>query len=509
MVELRPYQIETINKLRKSTIKSKKILTVLPTGAGKTIIFGQIVHNALEKGKIHNILILAHRRNLIYQTQNVFKEKFGIDAGIIMAGESHSFGKQVYIASKDTLVRRLDDDDPTRSIQHVPADLIIIDEAHLSATKTYQKILSHYPKSLLLGFTATPCRSDGKGLGCVFDTMIETATTGELIKSKYLCDVRYFVPSRPDLKKLKTAGDDYIADKNMEKAMDKPKIIGNIVEHWLKYGEDQKTLIFAVNIRHSMHICEAFEKAGIKTWHLDGSSSDDERDNAFTAMENGNIKIICNVGLYREGLDVPNIGCIIMARPTKSIGLYRQCVGRGLRKSPGKPYLIFFDFAGIVDELGTLDLPIIWTLKDDKKAEIKEKVRKQKEKRLFECKVCGELFDGINICPTCGTELKKYAKDIASINGKLEEIEFGKKLNRKEGWGVKVQAIEYLRYLQRKKGYQDGWVAHKYKEIFGRWPNHPNVKYTSPVRHTEGQGYNYVKYILIKNHYDYHKGATK
>ncbi len=502
-VQLRDYQEKGLDLLRKSIMSGhKRPICVMPTGAGKTILFGRIVYNALQNGK--RLALFAHRRNLIFQMRNSLIKHYGIEPGIIMAGEEPDRSKPVQIISKDTYIRRLEIVEKQYGAQahKVEADILIIDECHLSITKTYQRIISHYQDSNIIGFTATPCRSDGRGLGIIYDDLIDVVDTRTLMEQGYLVPVRYFVPMEADLQKLGVKGWDYDMDK-ADKMFNQPKIVGNIVEHWLKYGEDRKTIVFAINVKHSRKICQDFEKHGIKTWHLDAHSSDEERENAFRAMESGAIKIISNVGLYREGLDVPNIGCVIMARPTKSLGLWRQCGGRGLRPAPGKADLILFDFAGIVETLGFLDDKIHWVLDANEKPWVQKRKDKDKKQRIKTCKVCGMIYEEDTLCPTCGSEPRKPVRDVETVDGELKALSPEQKRNKKD-WSFKIATAQNLKHYAIEKGYKEGWWRHAYKELFGVWPNDPRVKYCEPKKVT-GEPYNLFRYLLIRRAKAYRK----
>jgi len=358
-VKLRDYQTGAILELRNFIkLGLKKVIMALPCGAGKSIIFGQIIKNALEKDK--TILWLVHRRNLVFQMRDVLKE-FDIECGLIMSGITSETKLPVQLCTIQTLGRRLKLADPFSNRFFIDADLVLIDEGHRSISKTYLDIIKLYQDKIIISCTATPMRSDGRGMGEVYDAIADIAGVKELTKSGYLSPARYFVPATPDLKGVKIAMGDYVV-KQLEKKINKTKLNGNIVDNWLKNGEDRSTIVFCVNVKHSIAVCEEFNKQGVSAEHLDAKSTDEERDDVFRRMENGDTRVICNVGLYQEGLDVPSVSCVIMARPTKSMGLYRQCLGRGLRVFPGKTDTLIFDHGGTIEEHGFLEDEIMWHL---------------------------------------------------------------------------------------------------------------------------------------------------
>jgi superfamily II DNA or RNA helicase len=297
-----------------------------------SVIFGKIIENALDKEK--TVLWLVHRRNLVYQMRDVLAQ-FGIDCGIIMAGNESNTKLPIQLCTVQTLSRRLKLADPFSNHFYIDADLVLIDEGHRSMSKTYLDLIELYRDKIIISCTATPIRADGMGMGKVYEAIVDVAGVQELIDQKYLSPVRYFAAKSPNLKDVKIARGDYVV-KDLDKKMNKTKLNGDIVENWLKFGENRQTIVFCVNVKHSIAVCEEFNRHGISAEHLDARSDDDTRDDVFRRMEDGDTKVICNVGLYQEGLDVPEVSCIVMARPTKSMGLYRQCCGRGLRISQGK-----------------------------------------------------------------------------------------------------------------------------------------------------------------------------
>lgn len=485
MVELRDYQERAIEQLRETLRQgNKKPIMALPTGAGKSIIFGQIISNVV--GKVKTVLWLVHRRNLVFQMKDVLEKHFNIYPGIIMAGQEASTYKSVQLCTIQTFHRRLKLDDPTHNRFFIDADVVLIDEAHRSVSKTYQDIIDLYQDKIIMGCTATPMRADSRGLGEVYDSIVDIANVRELTEKGYLSPVRYFVPVEVNLDGVKISMGDYQVNE-LEKKMNKTKLIGDIVENWLKNAENRKTIIFCVNVKHSIAVKDAFIKAGVKAEHLDARSPDEEREQAFKAMEDGEITVLCNVALYQEGLDVPDISCIVMARPTKSIGLWRQCAGRGLR--PGKDDLIIFDHGNVIEENGFLDEEIVWSLDGKKKAFTKPK--KSKPKQPAKCSVCDLVFIGQNTCPDCGSPIKSFGKKVETLDAELKELNKQKKASMAE---KRMWYGMFLSYANL-KGYNPNWCAHKYRERFKVWPN--GLKNTAPIEPTQ-EFKNYITHLNIR-----------
>lgn len=498
MPELRNYQTGAIVQLRDCVVNGlKKVIMVLPTGGGKSIIFGQIISNAIDKGK--TVLWLVHRRNLVFQMRDVL-QGFGIDCGLIMAGNDSDTKLPVQLCTIQTLSRRLQLADPFNNRFFIDADLVLIDEGHRSLSKTYMDLIELYQDKIIISCTATPTRSDGMGMGKVYEAIVNVAGVQELIDQKYLSPVRYFAAKAPDLKDVKIARGDYVV-KELGKKMNKTKLNGDIVENWLKFGEDRQTIVFCVNVKHSIAICEEFIKRGVSAEHLDAKSGDDERNDVFQRMEDGDIKVICNVGLYQEGLDVPDVSCIVMARPTKSMVLWRQCCGRGLRISIGKEDCFIFDHGGVIEEHGFLEDEIEWSL-SGKDVAWKKKRKSKSEPKPAKCRVCGEIFVGLKTCPRCNTELKRFGQKIETIDAELIELKKRKKNNREFTVAEKRQFMGMLQFLEDKNNWNPGRKSHLYKSYFNVWPN--KYKGVGPIE-PHGELGNLVKHVIIKSAKAYKK----
>jgi len=492
---LRDYQEGAIVKLR-DAIRSghRKPIMALPTGGGKSHIFGQIISNAFDKG--HKVLWLVHRRNLVYQMRDVLWEHFNIESGIIMSGVEPDLGFPVQLSTIQTYYRRITGDPLGFSGYFIPADLVLIDEGHRSLSKTYKKIIDMYEDQVVMACTATPLRADGRGMGEVYDCIIDVASTGDLIDSGYLSPVRYFVPHVPDLQNVRVHMGDYVV-KDLDETMNRPKLTGDVVDNWLRHAENRKTIVFGVNVKHSIALREEFERHGVNAAHLDARSSDDERDEVFAAMERGDITVICNVALYQEGLDVPDVSCIVMARPTKSLGLFRQCGGRGLRVSPGKQDCLFFDHAGVLKENGFLEDPIEWKL--DGKEKGFERKAKPREKKPVVCQACSYVFEGSSICPRCGSPVKSFGKTVETIEAEMRELDNERKMKKKkEMSGIEKRVfygmlLWYYREVGQPKGWKSTWVVAKYKDRTGVWPR--KVDDVAPIRPDQ----NFLNWIRSRN----------
>ena len=488
MIELRGCQAQLVTMARVEVGQGKrKVLVVLPTGGGKTFTMADIAQRAVEKGG--KVLCLMHRRQLVDQMLDRFRE-YGLEAGVIMSGSDYDLSKPVQIATIQTYARRIGIDSTGQRPFFVDASVVMVDEAHRSLSKTFQKVLDLYHSQVVIGVTATPCLSSGVGMGQYYESLIAPTGIKDLIDNGHLVPPRYYAPTKPDLENVKTARGDY-ENKGLSDVMNTPTLVGDVYENWARIAGGLQTIVFAVNVKHSKALCREFERNGVSAAHLDAYSNDDAREAILNDLFEKRIQVVFNVGLYTEGFDYPGAECIVLARPTKSRGLYLQMAGRGLRTYPGKTECIIIDHGGNVDRLGFIDDPVIWTL-DGKKLAWGSSPRQKAEKTPLTCEMCSTVFTGPR-CPTCGYELKDYGKRIQAMRAELEEIR--KPKDRRATKGDKMRWWSMLEHYRRLKGFAPGWTAHKYREKFGVWPR--GVDYLRPVE-PDREVQNWLKYTLIR-----------
>lgn len=468
-MNLRPYQNESIDFLKLAIHRgSRRPLLQLPTGGGKTVIACQITKGAQSKGK--RVLFLAPRRELIYQASARF-HAFGIQHGVIMAGEPQNCMQTVQVASFDTLNARA----IRRSKMQLPAaDVVIVDEAHLSIAPSRLKLLRAYPDAILIGLTATPARGDGKGLGELYDELILSWSMKKLVEHGYLVPVRYFAPTKPDLEGLKIARGDYVTGQLSDR-MDKPQLVGEILHNWQRLAKDKQTVIFCCSRKHARHVHGEFVQAGYKAEYLDGETPTEERAEILKRMESKASKVLVNVFVATFGLDIPSLECAVLARPTRSIVLYLQTVGRVLRPCEGKSEALIIDHSGAVMDHGFVDEPVSWSLDSDETVRERREQEKTNSPKEITCGECGTVFKARRDCPNCGAELVPPSAPIPTHGADLQEVT-PDAANRKTDWDEKIRFMAELNRFCRDKGMRSGWAAHKYREKFGVWPNDRRVK---------------------------------
>lgn len=310
---LRPYQEAAIEGIRAKVREGKKrVVLVAPTGSGKTTIAASIIESAIAKGS--RCLFLTHRKELIEQA-SARLDSIGIDHGVIQA--SHKRARpwcSVHVASVATLVRRLGN--------RPDVQLIIVDEAHHAMSESWIKVLAAYPKAAVIGLTATPWRLDGKGLKGIFEDVVVVAQAHELVP-EYLMAPRIFAPDKPNLSKVHTTAGDYDVGE-LEEVMAQTTLVGNVVEHWQKLAGGARSLVFAVTVRHSLALRDRFREAGVAAEHLDATSHPDDRAAILARLKSGETRVVTNCQILTEGFDLPELGCVSLARPTQSSVLFLQ-----------------------------------------------------------------------------------------------------------------------------------------------------------------------------------------
>jgi DNA repair protein RadD len=428
---LRDYQTEAIEATRHKIVfeKKKRIIIHSGTGTGKTVIGSEITKSAVARGT--GVLWLAHRKELINQGYNKLLEN-GIESNVIMASDPRRKPwLTVSIASVPTLVKR----------KIKPrADLIIVDECHRAPADSYQKILECYPDAVVLGLTATPCRANNsKGLGDMFEDMVSCPSVGDMMRrinpetgTPYLVPVTVYEPYIPKTKKIKVGASGDYETTALSQIYSNPTIVGSIVDNWLKYGAGRRTILFAAGIEDSKGFVGKFKEKGVRAEHLDGTTDPELRDAILRRLETHETEIVSNVGVLTEGFDSPPTSCIILARPTKSVGLFLQMCGRALRPYKGKSDCLILDHAGCHFEHGDVDEDREWDLN----AGVKRKViadDADTSPGIVTCRRCARRFRyGPKKCPSCGHENPVKSRTVRVVEGEMRKREKGDETEKRK-----------------------------------------------------------------------------
>ncbi|HTU54974.1 MAG TPA: DEAD/DEAH box helicase [Acetobacteraceae bacterium] len=456
--ELRPYQQDCIGRLRSAYAAARRApVLALPTGAGKTIVFAAIGAGAVAKGK--RVLVLVHRRELVRQASAKLAAA-GVRHGIIAAGFAVAPDEAVQVGSVQTLGRRLD--------ALPPCDLVVIDEAHHARAEQWRAIVAARPQARLLGVTATPCRLDGKGLGIVagglFDALVIGPGIAELTKQGYLVPARSFAPAkRLELGGVRTRAGDYVTG-DLERLVGDGKITGDAVAEYRKRADHRPALAFCISVAHAEDVAEAFRAAGYRAQAAHGGLTARDRDAAVGGLATGEIEVLAACDLVSEGLDVPAVGAVILLRPTKSLVLHMQQVGRGLRPAPGKTELVVLDHVGNTLAHGMPDAERRWSL-----AGVGKKASEPgaAAASAWRCE-CG-CISGMarRECAACGAA-RPGAREIGVVPGVLAEVTAEKlarvrSLSYGEMLRSRLSEAE-LREFARARGYHAWWVKHRLRE---------------------------------------------
>ena len=456
---LRDYQENDLAEIRALYRENyRRVLLVQPTGSGKGFLAAFIVHSAASRNK--KIQFWVNRRTLVHDMSERL-ERLGIDHGVIMASTSRRKPwLPVQVASIDTLRNRE---------QPPPADLIIIDEAHFAVSDGWKQMMARYPDAKFLLMTATPIRLDGRGLMEIADVMVMGPSVQTLIDQGYLVPSVVYAPPAPDVSGVKTTGGDF-NQKALAAACDKNKIIGDIVKTWLYRSADRKSVCFAVDKAHAEHIAEEFRAAGVTATTVTDVTPDDERSRIWQDFDHGGLRMVTSVGVISYGWDHPICSTVVLARPTDSLGLCLQQIGRGCRPAPGKTHLLVLDHAGNTMRHGMYEDEREWSLSGG----CINKRKVDDAPSVTFCRACFLTFrPGPDRCPACGVAVLKHKRTVQVVEGNLEEVRREVKAKRVEEWRSTTGPPERLKMfldwkrISKERGYSHRWPYVKYSIIFG------------------------------------------
>ena len=447
-ITLRDYQSALVEDTRALMRDGKRrVVCVLATGGGKSLICASVAKGVVERNK--RGLIMAHRQELIEQLSTALTS-CDVSHAVIEPGTRHMPRANMMVGSVQMLARR------THLI--APPDFIFVDECHHAVRGgQYAKIIQAFPDALVMGLTASPARLDGRGLGEMFDGMAVGPSVSELTERGYLVPAEVWSTAvQPDLSGVKIAMGDYqtaaLAD-----AMDKPRITGDAVKHYSKIAPGKAAVAFCCSVKHAHDVAADFCAAGYRFVALDGNTYAPLRKQYIEDLRTGAIHGICSAEIISEGVDVPRIECAIMLRPTQSLMVFIQQIGRGLRPYPGKEKCIVLDHAGLVMRHGLPDEPREWSLDG-----VARKKSGDKPPPVRTCPECFAAHRPAPVCPRCQFVYPIQSRTVEQVDGDLQLVTDPKRINMEELLAEPARKKEYDFLLRRArtKGYKDAWAWH-------------------------------------------------
>ena len=391
--------------------------------------------NAQSNGK--RVWVILPRQEIMEQTLETF-DSLGIPL------------ETIYIGMAITTSNR---------IEELPRpDLIIFDECHISVASTYWKIVNAAPNAFIVGLTASPCRTDNKPLGSLYETLVEGVTVRWLIDNKYLAPYEYYSITVADLSAMSDCND-------ANTFLMKPAVYGNVIESWRRLANGLQTVVYCASVQHSKETAEAFCNAGINAVHFDGTTPYAERKEIVERFRAGDINVLCNCDLISMGFDMPDIGCVVMLRPTESAALYIQQSGRALRYKPGKTAVIIDAVANFM-RFQLPDEPYEWSL--DVPIKKRRETNDAGDFYIRTCPKCFKVFKTAAVCPYCNYEYPLHPREIkahqdielARITA-AEAAEAERKRKEARRAQGKAQTFEELLAIGRARKYKNpaAWAA--------------------------------------------------
>ena len=410
------------------------MLVTVGCGAGKSYIFAKMAERT--KGPV---LVLTHRRELLDQTGRLFQEH-GIDARVEMVlTEANRLG------------------------EHERPALIITDEAHLSRSNSWMKVLDYYDTHTV-GFTATPVRLDGKPLGDIYSALVTGVSVRWLIDNHRLAPYEYYAPTAVETDGLRVQAGDYVI-KDLEQLMSDRAIYSDVLKSWERLARGQKTIAYCVSVKHAQETAKMFSDAGYPAVEIDGSTPPKKRSEIMRDFRDGKIMVLCNVGIISEGVSIDDVTCCLLLRPTESHALYWQQGMRSMRYQPGKIATVI-DCVGNYTRNPLFDADVEWSLTESLRK--KPKINDEGDFIIRTCPKCFKVFKTAPVCPYCGTEYPLHPREIkahqdielARITAEeAEKLEAARKAARREQG--RAQTFEELLAIGRAKGYKNPafWAA--------------------------------------------------
>lgn len=410
----------------------KRPLVVAPCGAGKSYIFLEMARHT--NGQV---LVLTHRRELLEQHKRLFQT-----SGV----------KNARIEMVFTEANRLG--------QRTRPKLLILDEAHLSRSNTWVKVINYY-NAATVGFTATPIRLDGKPLGDIYDSLIQGVSVQWLIDHDRLAPFDYYAPYTVNMDSARVVHGDFMAS-DLERIMSDRAIYGDVIQSYRQLAPEEKAIAYCVSIKHAEMVAQNFRNAGINAAVSSSNTPPKQREAILNDFRSGMIQVICNVGIISEGISIDDVSCCLLLRPTESHALYWQQAMRCMRYLPGKRAKII-DFVGNYTRNPMPDDDVVWSLKS-----VPPKPKRMDDNGNFTVRVCPKCFRTFKtapVCPYCGNEYPPHEREIKAYSDILlakitqeekERLEQERKRLRQEVGRAKT--YPELLAIARLRGYKPSWA---------------------------------------------------
>ena len=443
MIQLRPYQLTAVDQIREAYRQNHRaVLFVLPTGGGKTVVFSHIAEQAAVRG--NRICVLVHRAELLRQA-SASLASLGVRHGLIAANRSMDLSQPVQVASVQTLARRL---------HKLPAglfQLLVVDEAHHSNAGIWAKVLQHFASARVLGVTATPCRTDGRGLGEWYSRMVMGPTPAELTAGGHLAPARVLGPPGPSMVGLRKRMGDYDLGQAGQ-ILQAGQAMGDCLTHYRRYLDGQTAIAFCCSIAHAEAVAQLFSQHGVAAASIDGTMDGPTRERLLADLGAGRLKVLTSCQLIGEGINVPSVAGCILLRPTQSVSLHLQMIGRCLRPQPGKVAVIL-DHVGNTQRLGHHLEDREWTL---------DGTPKRDREKAPSVKICPKCFSAMpsaaRVCPDCGHEFVVERRELQTVDGELVEVQRAER-KREQANASTLEELIAIGKLRNMKS-PAGWARH-------------------------------------------------
>lgn len=378
-----------------------------------------------------------------------------VGCGVVAAGWAPEPDLPVQVASVQSLARR----------EFPRADVVVVDECHHVRARTWQRVVDHYADAgaCVLGLTATPYRLDGRGLGHAFGAIVEPVTVAELCESGLLVAPRVLAPVLPDMQGARVARGDFRAADARPRMS---KLTGDVVDHWRRHATGRRCVLFAVDVAHSLELVEALSAAGCRAAHLDGSTPRANRDEVLAALARGDLDLVSNCMVLTEGWDLPSLDCAVVARPTASLGLHRQMIGRVMRACDDKDGALVLDHAGNHHRHGLVT--------DEVEVSLDDRARRAGAGAGLNVATCSECYavspPGTAVCPECGAPIATPQDEPArrdrprAEDGDLVLFEGETRADRSAWYREVVREASASRRRL-------GWARYRFRDRYGVWPS--------------------------------------